>query len=70
MTSMFGKAKEHLKILIAKSDGRSIEAVAFFAPEKLVEKANGAKTLSIVANIERSFFLGRETIRLRIEGIL
>ncbi len=70
MVTMFGKAKEHLKILIEKPDTRTIEAVAFFAPEKLVEKANGSKTISLVANIERSFFLGRETIRLRIEDII
>ncbi len=68
--SLFGKAKEHLKILLEKPDGRTIEAVSFFASEKLFEKSNGAISLSLVANIERSFFLGRETIRLRIEDIL
>lgn len=68
--SFFGKAKEHLKILFEKPDGRTIEAVTFFAPEKLFEKASGKTRLSIVGNIERSFFAGRESIRLRIEDII
>jgi len=68
--TLFGKAKEHLKILLDKPDGRTIEAVAFFASESLFEKARDKTSLSIVGNIERSFFLGRHSIRIRIEDIV
>lgn len=69
-TSLFGKAKEHLKIILGKQDGASVEAVSFFTAEKLLEKSQNKQSLSIVGNIERSFFLNRETLRIRIEDIL
>jgi single-stranded-DNA-specific exonuclease len=68
--SLFGKAKEHLKVNLERPDGSTIEAVSFFTSEKLFEKANGKTSVSIIGNIERSFFLGRETVRLRIEDIV
>lgn len=69
-TILFGKTKEHLKINLQKPDGSMLEAVSFFASERLIEKSRSRSSMSLVANIERSFFLGRETIRLRIEDIL
>ena len=68
--ALFGKAKEHLKIILEKPDGASVEAISFFASEKLFEKTQNKSTLSIVGNIERSFFLNRETLRIRIEDIV
>lgn len=68
--SLFGKAKEHLKIILEKQDGASIEAISFFTAEKLLEKSQNKQSLSIVGNIERSFFLNRETLRIRIEDIV
>lgn len=68
--SLFGKTKEHLKIILEKQNGASVEAISFFASEKLFEKAQNKVSLSIVGNIERSFFLNRETLRIRIEDIL
>jgi len=68
--ALFGKAKEHLKIIFERQDGGSIEAISFFVPEKLFTKTTDKKTLSIIGNIERSFFLNRETLRIRIEDIV
>ncbi|MES2059449.1 MAG: single-stranded-DNA-specific exonuclease RecJ [Patescibacteria group bacterium] len=68
--SMFGKTKEHLKIVLTKSNGAPLEAISFFASEKLFEKSQNKSTISIVGNIERSFFLGRESLRIRIEDII
>ena len=75
--SFFGKTKEHLKVILQKPNGTSVEAISFFASEKLfaclptgTEKSQNKSTLSIIGNIERSFFLGRETLRIRIEDII
>jgi single-stranded-DNA-specific exonuclease len=68
--SFFGKTKEHLKVILEKPDGGKIEAISFFAGEKLFEKSQNKTSISIVGNIERSFFLGRETLRIRIEDII
>jgi single-stranded-DNA-specific exonuclease len=67
---MFGKAKEHLKVLLLKPNGGILEAITFFASEKIVEQVEGKKTLSLVGVVERSFFLGRESIRIRIEEVV
>jgi single-stranded-DNA-specific exonuclease len=68
--TMFGKTKEHLKVVFLKPNGGTLEAISFFASEKMFEKAKGKKNLSIVGMIERSFFLGRESLRIRIEEIV
>jgi len=67
---MFGKTKEHLKIELLKPNGGVLEAITFFASEKLFEQASNKEILSIVGVVERSFFLGRESIRIRIEEIV
>lgn len=67
---MFGKTKEHLKVLLLKPNGGILEAITFFASEKLFEQVSGKKTLSLVGVVERSFFLNKESIRIRIEEII
>ncbi|MES2223379.1 MAG: single-stranded-DNA-specific exonuclease RecJ [Patescibacteria group bacterium] len=67
---MFGKTKEHLKVLLLKPNGGILEAISFFASEKLFEQATGKKTLTLVGVVERSFFLNKESIRVRIEEII
>lgn len=66
----FGKTKEHLKIILKDASNREVEAVAFFAPKELFDKSMGRERLSIVGNVERSSFLGRKSIRIRIEDIV
>lgn len=67
---MFGKTKEHLKVLLLKPNGGILEAISFFASPKLFEQVSGKKTLSLVGVVERSFFLNKESIRIRIEEIV
>lgn len=67
---MFGKTKEHLKVVLSKPNGGVLEAITFFAPEKLFEQVSGRDTVSLAGVVERSFFLGRESIRIRIEEIV
>ena len=66
----FGKAKEHLKLTF-ETTGGTLEAIAFFAKAEGFTKApadNGHFTL--IAHVERSYFMNRPQIRLRIIDIL
>ncbi len=66
----FGKAKEHLKLTL-KTSGGTLEAIAFFAKAEDFTKSpadNGLCTL--IAHVERSYFMNRPQIRLRIVDIL
>ena len=67
---VFGKAKEHLKLVFETNLGQ-LEAIAFFSKDtdfKKVPEVGSACTL--VAHVEQSFFMGRQQIRLRIVDIL
>lgn len=66
----FGKTKEHTKLTFATERGK-LEAIAFFKlPEQFSSKPQTDVPLSLVAHVERSFFMGRQQIRLRIIDIL
>lgn len=66
----FGKAKEHLK-LIFETDGRKLEAIAFFADkDQFATTPEVDQPLTLVAHIEESYFMNRYQIRLRIVDIL
>ncbi len=67
---MFGKTKEHLKVILQKQNGGTIEAIKFFVGEDLYEKLKDKHTLSFTGFVERSFFLGREQVRIRIDKFL
>ena len=67
---LFGKAKEHLK-LVFETDAGQLEAIAFFAqptdfPKEPIEESD----ITLLAHIETSFFMGRSQTRLRIVDIL
>lgn len=67
---VFGKAKEHLK-LIFETDAGQLEAIAFFAQPKDFKNVPTVGTeLTLLAHIETSFFMGRSQTRLRIVDIL
>ena len=67
---MFGKKKDHLKLEFKQSNGRMVSAIAFFSsPEKFSAHIEAGMPLSLYANLEKSFFLGRPEIRLRIVDI-
>lgn len=68
---IFGKKKDHLKILFRNKKGQIISAIGFFmkAEDFDVKIAKGEK-INLLANIEKSFFAGREELRLRIVDIV
>lgn len=67
---IFGKTKEHLK-LVFEIDGRSIEAIAFFAdPEKFPHTPEVGKEITLLAHVEESYFMNRLQTRLRIVDIV
>ncbi len=68
--NIFGKGKDHLKLNFKNSRGKTISAIAFFKkPENYSRKISAGEKIDLLANIEKSFFAGREEIRLRIVDI-
>ncbi len=68
--NIFGKKKDHLKINFKNNKGRTISAICFFKkPEDFEAKLEKGNKIDLLANIEKSFFAGREEIRLRIVEI-
>ena len=62
----FGKAKEHLKLTLETAGG-TIEAIAFFAKaEDFTQAPADSGPCTLIAHIERSYFMNRPQIRLRI----
>jgi single-stranded-DNA-specific exonuclease len=67
---VFGKVKEHTK-LIFKTTGIAKEAVAFFkTPEQFAIVPNVETVVSLLAHLEESFFMNRLQTRLRIVDIV
>lgn len=70
-TKIFGKKNNHLKIDFANKKGQKISAIAFFKkPEDFPVKIEKGEKINLLANIEKSFFAGREELRLRIVDIV
>jgi single-stranded-DNA-specific exonuclease len=68
---LFGKTKEHLKLLITDEGGGTASAIGFFmTPASFpgVHVVAGA-TVSLIATLEQSFFRGKRELRLRIVTI-
>jgi len=66
----FGKQGDHLEIILTNSQGRSIKAISFFTKiDSFVKDLAVGSRVDLIANIERSFFAGREEVRLRIINI-
>jgi single-stranded-DNA-specific exonuclease len=67
---VFGKGKEHTK-LIFDTTGIAKEAIAFFkTPEQFSTVPTDDSTFSLLAHLEESFFMGRMQVRLRVVEIL
>ncbi len=64
----FGKEKNHLELLLTKSNGGSVKAISFFFENARPPQA-GAH-ISLLASLEESSFGGRTELRLRIVEIL
>lgn len=69
-TKIFGKKKDHLKIDFKNKKGAIISAIGFFIKTEdfQVKIAKGEK-IDLLANLEKSYFAGREELRLRIVDI-
>ncbi len=69
--SMFGKDKNHLKLIFENSRGQKISAIGFFMDAKdfKVTVEAGAK-INLIATIEQSLFMRRPEIRMRIVDIV
>lgn len=68
--SQFGKGKEHVKLLFETVTGQ-LEAIAFFAtPEQFTSTPTTDTTCTMVGHVEKSFFMGREQLRVRIIDII
>lgn len=66
---LFGKAKEHTK-LVFETTGIAKEAIAFFkTPDQFAVSPAVGKTISLLVHLEESFFMNRMQTRLRIVNI-
>jgi single-stranded-DNA-specific exonuclease len=67
---VFGKAKEHLKLVFPRDRG-TLEAIAFFAgPGSFTVQPQVGVPLTLLAHVEESYFMNRRQVRLRIVDIL
>lgn len=67
---LFGKTKEHSK-LVFKTESGKLEAIAFFKTLSQFTKEPKLDTpLTLLGYIEQSFFMGRQQLRIRIVDIL
>ncbi len=66
----FGKEKNHLEIIFAKENGDKVKAISFFkTPESFDFKLEPGRKIDLAANFEKSMFMGRTELRLRIVDI-
>ena len=62
----FGKEQEHLKLVFETKNG-TLEAIAFFAkPQDFVCPPTAGAPLTLIGHIERSYFMNRPQLRIRI----
>ena len=67
---LFGKTKEHLKLTFEGVNG-PVEAIAFFAVEDSFTKTPSLDTShTLIGHVEKSFFAGRQQLRIMIIDII
>lgn len=67
---VFGKTKEHTKLSF-NTNGYAREAIAFFKkPHEFQKEAKEGESITLLAHVEQSFFMGRIQTRLRIVDIV
>lgn len=67
---VFGKTREHTKLVFQTQRGL-IEAIAFFTkPDDFVATPNIDESCTVIAHVEESFFMNRMQTRLRIVDIV
>lgn len=66
----FGKEKNHLRLNFLNSFDEPIQAIAFFKTDESFEKnLKEGEKINLVANFEKSLFMGKKELRLRIVDI-
>lgn len=67
----FGKGKDHTKIIFERERNIRLEAIGFFAlPDSFQKTLEVGKNIDLIAHIEKSFFMNRPQLRLRIVDVL
>jgi hypothetical protein len=67
---VFGKAKEHTKLLF-ETDNVRLEAIAFFRlPTQFELEPKINQPCTLIAHVEQSYFMGRHQTRLRIVEVV
>lgn len=67
---VFGKVKEHTK-LVFETKGMAKEAIAFFKlPESFTKVPTIDSTLSMLVHLEESYFMNRPQVRMRVIDII
>jgi single-stranded-DNA-specific exonuclease len=70
MVTVFGKTKNHTKLKLPTDSGW-LDAICFFKlPHEFTVTPEKEKIVSLLAHVERSFFMGRLETRLRIVDVL
>lgn len=67
---LFGKTKEHTKLIFQTENGK-VEAIAFFqTPEQFSKTPESDAPCTIIGHVEQSYFMGRMQLRVRILDII
>jgi len=67
---LFGKTKEHTKLIFQTEQGK-VEAIAFFqTPEQFTKTPKPDVPRTMIGHVEQSFFMGRMQLRIRIIDIV
>lgn len=66
----FGKEKNHLELSFKNSKGKTIKAISFFKTRNSFKNIEKDNLINMVATFEKSTFLGRDELRLRIVDII
>lgn len=67
---LFGKGKDHLEVIFTDKNGTTQTAIAFFSgTDSFTKKVEEGETYNLIATIEKSYFMNRPTLRLRIVDI-
>jgi len=67
---LFGKTREHTKIIFESENGK-VEALTFFqTPEEYTQEPKADVPCTMIGYVEQSFFMGRMQTRVRVVDIL
>lgn len=69
--SLFGKEKNHLKLIFESLNGNKVSAIKFFSkPDSFTPRLVSGMTINLVATLEKSLFGYKPELRLRVVDII